>query len=327
MTFNAGIIGTGMALPEKVLTNHDLEKFLDTSDEWITTRTGIRQRTIAGNGENNSGFASAAARMALTNAGIGADDIDILIVATVSGDMPLPATACLVQSELGAENAAAFDISAACSGFIYGLTIAQSYIKTGIASNVLLVGSELLSRWVNWEDRTTAVLFADGAGAAVISRVPEGRGILSANIRSDGNFANVLNIPGGGTREPFSKEVLAEKRCFITMRGNELFKVAVRSMAESSKQALKDAGYSADELKLVIPHQANQRITDGVAQRLGVESERVYANIDRIGNSSSATIPIGLHECVSNGDIVEGDLILLTAFGGGTTWGSVIMRW
>ena len=327
MTFNAGIIGTGMALPEKVLTNQDLEKFLDTSDEWIQTRTGIRQRTIVSKGENNSGLATAAAKMALENAGISADAIDILIVATVSGDMPLPATACFVQSELGAENAAAFDISAACSGFIYGMTIAENFIKNGGASNVLLIGSEVLSRWVNWEDRTTAVLFADGAGAAVISRVPEGRGILSTNIRSDGNFAKVLNIPAGGTREPVSKEDLDERRCFITMRGNELFKVAVRSMAESSKLALKDAGYSADEVKLVIPHQANQRITDGVASRLGVEKERVYANIDRIGNSSSATIPIGLHECITNGDIVEGDLILMTAFGGGTTWGSAVMRW
>ena len=327
MSFNAGIVGTGMALPEKVLTNKDIEKFLDTSDEWIRTRTGIRQRTIATEDESNSTFAVRAAKMALKNADLGAEDIDLLIVATVTPDMPLPATACIVQAEIGATNAAAFDISAACTGFIYGLTMAESFIKNGNAHNILLIGSELLSKWVNWEDRTTAVLFGDGAGAVVVSRVPENKGILSSNIHSDGRYVGVLNVPAGGTKEPFSEKVLEERRCFITMRGNELFKIAVRSMANSGKKALEDAGYTADDVKMVIPHQANQRITDGVAQRLGVENERVYANIDRIGNSSSATIPIGLHECIESGKIAEGDLLLLTAFGGGTTWGSAVIRW
>lgn len=327
MTFNAGIIGIGSALPSKILTNHDLEQFLDTSDEWISSRTGIRQRTIASEGEFNSTFAVRAGKAALENAGIGPEAIDILIVATVTPDMPLPATACIVQSELGATNAAAFDISAACSGFIYGLTIADMFIKTGKANNVLVIGSELLSRWINWEDRTTAVLFADGAGAAVVSRVPAGRGILASNIRSDGNYVGVLNVPAGGTREPFSEETLKNKRCFVTMKGNELFKVAVRCMAHASLEALKEAGFGADEVTMLVPHQANQRITDGVAQRLGVEAERIWTGIDHIGNSSSATIPIGLDECVRNGKIKEGDLVLLTAFGGGTTWGAMVIRW
>lgn len=327
MGFNAGIIGTGAALPEKILTNHDLEKFLDTSDEWIQTRTGIKQRTIAAEGESTSTFAVRAGRMAIENANLGPEDIDMLICATVTPDMPLPATACIVQAELGASNATAFDISAACSGFIYGLSVAEKFIRAGEANNILLIGTEVLSKWVDWTDRTTAVLFADGAGAAVIGRVPEGKGILSSNIRSDGNFVEVLNVPAGGTKEPFSDDVMKNRRHYIKMKGNELFKVAIRCMANSSKQALKDAGYSPDDISLVVPHQANQRITDGVATRLGIESERVYSNIDRIGNSSSATIPIGLHECVLSEKIKEGDLVLLTAFGGGTTWGSALIRW
>lgn len=327
MTFNAGIIGTGAALPKKVLTNHDLEKFLDTNDEWIRTRTGIEQRTIAMPGETNSSFGAAAATMALENAGLTAEDIDILIYATVTPDMPLPATACIVQSMIGAKNAAAFDISAACSGFIYGMTIAEKFVKTGAAKNVVVVGSELLSRWVDWKDRTTAVLFADGAGAAVISQVPAPRGILSNNIHSDGDFVSVLNIPAGGTADPFSQEVLDERRAHIKMKGNELFKVAVRSMARSSFKALEDAGVTTEEIKMLFPHQANKRITQGVGSRLKLEDERVYQNIHRLGNSSAATIPIGLHEYVSAGKAQEGDIFLFTAFGGGVTWGSLVMRW
>ena len=327
MTFNAGIIGTGAALPEKVLTNHDLEKFLDTSDEWIRTRTGIEQRTVASPGETNSKFGAEAARMAMDNANITAEEIDILIYATVTPDMPLPSTACIVQSMLGAKNAAAFDISAACSGFIYALTIAEKFVRTGAAKNVLIVGAEVLTRWVDWKDRTTAVLFADGAGAAVVSQVEAPRGILASNIHSDGDFVNVLNIPAGGSADPFSQEVLDERRAHIKMRGNELFKVAVRSMARSSREALEEAGVSTDEIKMLFPHQANQRITQGVGSRLKLEDERVYQNIHRLGNSSAATIPISLHEYVSEGRAQEGDIFLLTAFGGGVTWGSLVMRW
>lgn len=327
MTFNAGIISAGAALPEKVLTNHDLEKFLDTNDEWIRTRTGIEQRTVAMPGETNSKFGSEAAKMAMKNANITAEDIDILIYATVTPDMPLPATACIVQAMLGAKNAAAFDISAACSGFIYGLTIAEKFIKTGAAKNVLVVGSEVLSRWVDWQDRKTAVLFADGAGAAVVSKVPAPRGILSNNIHSDGNFVEVLNIPAGGSADPFSQEVLDERRAHIKMKGNELFKVAVRSMSRSSKDAMEAAGITSEDVTMLFPHQANQRITQGVGSRLKLESERVYQNIYRLGNSSAATIPIGLHEYVSEGRAKEGDIFLFTAFGGGVTWGSLVMRW
>lgn len=327
MSFGAGIIGTGAALPDNIVTNADIAKIVETNDEWIRTRTGIRQRPIAAEDECNSTFAIRAGREALERADISPEDVDFLILATISPDMPLPATACFVQAELGAINAAAFDIAAACTGFIYALSIAEKFIKDGTAQNVLIIGSEVLSKWIDWTDRSTCVLFADGAGAAVVSRVAEGRGLLSCNIRSDGNFANVLNIPGGGTREPISEQLIADRRHYIKMRGNELFKVAIRCMANSSKQALKDAGLSVDDLNLVIPHQANQRITDGVVQRLQVDNNIVYSNIDRIGNSSSATVPIGLHECVLSGRLVEGDILLLTAFGGGTTWGSAILRW
>jgi len=327
VSFSAGIIGTGMALPEKIVTNADLEKIVDTTDEWIVSRTGIRQRTIAQEHESTSTFAVQAGRDALEAAGVAPGEIDLLICATVTPDSPLPAVSCTIQAELGAANAAAFDISAACTGFIYALTIADNFIKNGAAENVLVIGAEVLSKWVDWTDRATCVIFADGAGAAVVSRVPEGSGILSSMIRSDGNFANVLNIPAGGTKEPFSQEVLDNKRHYIKMRGNELFKVAVRAMAYTSKQVLKEAGYSPDDVDLVIPHQANKRITDAVAERINITDDRMYENIDRIGNSSSATIPIGLHENVASGRLKKGDLVLLTAFGGGVTWGSLLMRW
>ncbi len=326
MAFNAGIIGTGAALPDNIVTNFDLEKIVDTSDEWIRSRTGIRQRTIARPDECNSTFAIRAGCEALERSGVGADELDMLICATVTPDMPLPATACLIQAELGASNAAAFDISAACSGFIYGLSVAEKFVRDGSSEKILVIGSELLSKWTDWTDRATCVLFADGAGAAVVGRVPEGRGFLASTIGSDGNFADVLNVPAGGTREPFSEAVLASGRHYIKMRGNELFKVAVRAMADSSKQVLKEAGYGPEDLDLVIPHQANQRITDGVAQRLGLGPDVVYSNIDRIGNSSSATIPIGLHENLLSGRIGEGSLVLLTAFGGGVTWGAMLLR-
>ena len=327
MSFSAGITGTGAALPDKILTNADLEKIVDTTDEWIRTRTGISQRTIASEGEYNSTFAVRAGREALERAGISAEDLDMIILATVTPDSPLPATACTVQAELGASNAAAFDLSAACTGFIYALTIAEKFIITGAMENILVIGCEVLSKWVDWTDRQTCVIFADGAGAAVVSRVPEGRGILASKICSDGKYVGVLNVPAGGTREPFSQKVLDERRHYIQMKGNELFKVAVRSMAETSKQVLKEAGYGSEDLALVIPHQANQRITDGVADRINVKDDRMYSNIDRIGNSSAATIPIGLHENILSGRLKEGDLVLLTAFGGGVTWGSLLMRW
>lgn len=327
MSFNSGIIGTGAALPEKVVTNSDLEKIVDTTDEWIRSRTGIRQRSIARENEYNSLFAVRAAREALERAGIGAEDIDLIICATVTPDKPLPSNGCIIQTELGASNAAAFDIAAACAGFVYGMTIADKFIKSGAALNVLLVSSEVLSKITDWTDRATCVLFGDGAGAAVISRVPEDRGVLSSMIRSDGNYTDVLTVPGGGSKNPISQKVVDERSHYIKMRGNELFKVAVRCMTSSSKQVLKEAGYSADDVDLVVPHQANQRITDGVAQRLGINDGRVYSNIDRIGNVSSATQPIGLHENVMSGRLKEGDLVLLTAFGGGVTWGALLMRW
>ena len=326
MKYNAGIIATGAALPEKIVTNFDLEKIVDTSDEWIRARTGIKQRTIARDDECNSTFSVKACAEAMERAGIGPGEVDMLICATVTPDMPLPATGCIIQAELGLRNAAAFDLSAACTGFIYALTVADKFVRDGTCDNVLVVGCEVLSKWTDWTDRSTCVIFADGAGAAVVSKVPDGRGILGSLIRSDGNFIDVLNIPAGGTRQPFSLEVLNNREHYIKMRGNELFKVAIRCMANSAKQVLKEAGYTIDDVDMIIPHQANQRITDAVAQRLNITDDRMYSNIDRIGNSSSATIPIGLHECLLAGRLKEGDLVLMTAFGGGVTWGSLLLR-
>jgi len=254
-------------------------------------------------------------------------DIDLLLCATVSPDQILPSTGCIIQAELGAHKAAAMDIVAACSGFLYGLALADTMIRTGESKNALVIGAEVLTQYVDYSDRQTCVLFGDGAGAAVLSASDSDRGILAARIRSDGRYQEQLFSPGGGTRRPPSAETLAAGDHFFKMKGNELFKVAVRSMADISKEVLEEAGLKADDVKLFIPHQANQRITDAVANKLNVESERVYSNIAMHGNTSSASIPIGLDECVEAGRITEGDLVLLASFGGGVTWGGVLMRW
>ena len=323
----ARIVGTGHSYPEGILTNADLEKIVETSDDWITTRTGIKQRRKAAPGEYTSMFAVRAAKQAIERAGLEPMDIDLLLCATVSPDQILPSTGCIVQAELGAHKAAAMDVVAACSGFLYGLTLADTMIRTGQSKNALVVGAEVLTQYVDYTDRQTCVLFGDGAGAAVLSASNSDRGILAARIRSDGRYEEQLFSPGGGTRRPPSAETLASGDHFFKMKGNELFKVAVRSMADISKEVLQEAGLTADDVKLFIPHQANQRITDAVANKLNVESERVYSNIAMHGNTSSASIPIGLDECVEAGRITEGDLVLLASFGGGVTWGGVLMRW
>ena len=324
---HARILGTGRAYPEGVLTNADLERMVETSDEWITSRTGIKQRHRAAEGEYTSMFAVRAARQAIERARLDPLEIDLLICATVTPDQVLPSTGCIIQAELGAHKAAAFDLVAACSGFLYGLTLANAMIKTGQARHALVVGAELLTRYVDYTDRATCVIFGDGAGAAVLGPAEGERGILATRIRSDGRYTEQLFAPGGGTRMGLTAEAVASGAHFYKMRGNELFKVAVRSMAEVSREVLEETGYSADDVKLFIPHQANQRITDAVANNLKVESARVYSNIAMHGNTSSASIPIALDECLETGRISAGDLVLLASFGGGVTWGAVLMRW
>jgi 3-oxoacyl-[acyl-carrier-protein] synthase III len=326
-TVNAGILGTGHSYPEGILTNADLEKMVETSDEWITTRTGIKQRRKAAPGEYTSQFAVRASQEALERAGIKAEDVDIILCATVTPDQILPSTACLIQAQLGANKAAAMDVVAACSGFLYGLWLADSMIRTGQAKYALVIGAEILTRYVDYTDRATCVLFGDGAGAAILGPVEADRGILAAKIRSDGRYEDQLFAPGGGTKGGFSAETIARGDHFFKMKGNELFKVAVRSMADISREVLEDANLKTEDVKLFIPHQANQRITDAVANKLNVDNSIVYSNIAMHGNTSSASIPIGLDECVEAGRVKQGDVILMASFGGGVTWGGVVMRW
>ncbi|MGE5325877.1 MAG: beta-ketoacyl-ACP synthase III [Deltaproteobacteria bacterium] len=325
--FMAGILGTGTALPDKVITNSDLEKLVETSDRWITERTGIKERRKAAPDETTSTLSVKASRRALEMAGINASDLDLIICSTISPDMPLPSTASFIQRELGAPDCCAFDLAAACSGFLFGLTVAEQFIKTGKAHRVLVIGAELLSRYIDYQDRATCVIFGDGVAAAVVGPVPSPSGILACEMHTNGAFADHLFIPAGGTAKPASCETVEARDHFIKMRGNELFKVAVRNLDEVSRRVLGQAGVTTEQIDLFIPHQANQRITDAVRQRLGVPVEKVYSNISRVGNTSSASIPICLDECVRSGRIKKGDLILMSAFGAGVTWGAVAMRW
>ena len=323
----AGILGTGHAYPGGILSNADLASMVETSDEWITTRTGIKQRRKAAPDEYTSLFAVRAARQAIERARLDPSDIDLLLCATVTPDQILPSTGCIIQAELGANNAAAMDVVAACSGFLYGVSIANSMIQTGQSKYALVIGAEILTQYVDYTDRQTCVLFGDGAGAAVLGPVEGNRGILGAKIKSDGRYEEQLFSPGGGTRKRPTAETLAAGDHFFKMRGNELFKVAVRSMAEISRDVLESAGHKAEDIDLFIPHQANQRITEAVADRLNVDSSKVYSNIAVHGNTSSASIPIALDECVQTGRIKDGDLVMMASFGGGVTWGGVLVRW
>ncbi len=323
---NAGIIGMGHSYPKGVLTNADLEKIVETSDEWITSRTGIKQRHKAAENEYTSMFGTAAAKQALERAGLEPTDIDIIVCATTTPDQIMPSTGALIQAQLGATNAAGMDIFAACSGFLYGLTMIESMIKTGQIKYALVVGAEVLTKYVDYTDRGTCVIFGDGAGAAVVGPVEAGKGILATKIRSDGRYEEQLYAPGGGTKMGTTHQTIDDGQHFFKMKGNELFKVAVRSMADISAEMLEKAGYTVDDVDIVIPHQANQRITDAVASRLGVPEEKVYSNIAELGNTSSASIPIAMDECIQSGRIKEGSLVLLTAFGGGVTWGGTVMR-
>lgn len=321
------IIGTGSYLPEKILSNRDLELMVDTTDEWIVTRTGISERRIAAPDEYTSILAFKASERALQMAGISAEDLDLIIVATVTPDFPFPSTACLLQSRLNAVNAAAFDISAACSGFIFGLATADKYVRTGAVKNALVVGAELLSRIVDWTDRNSCLLFGDGSGAAVIQATDAEHGILDSFMKSDGSNWELLYQPAPGSRNPASQKVIDERLNFIRMQGNEVFKLAVRAMEDAAHRVLSAGGFSVADIDLFIPHQANRRIIDATGKRLAVSDEKVYVNIDRYGNTSSASIPIALDEANRSGLLKQGDLLLLDAFGGGLAWGAMTIRW
>ncbi|MBI2354832.1 MAG: ketoacyl-ACP synthase III [Deltaproteobacteria bacterium] len=324
----ARITGTGSAVPEKVLSNADLERMVETSDEWITARTGIKQRRIAAEGEFTSTLAVKAARQALAMAGIGAEELDLIILGTVTPDFPFPATACIIQHELGARNAVAFDLSAACSGFLYGLSIADTYIRGGSAKKALVIGAEVLSRIVDWTDRNTCILFGDGSGAAVVEAYEGDDGILSTHIYSDGAYWETLYQAGCGRRNPASSQrTIDERLFFIRMDGSDVFKHAVRAMEEAAGAALSANGMSASDLSLFIPHQANRRIIDATGKRLGLTPEKVFINLHNYGNTSSASIPIALDEASRAGRLKKGDVVLLDSFGGGFTYGSALLRW
>lgn len=322
------VAGTGSYLPEKVLTNNDLEKLVDTSDEWITTRTGIKERRVAADDEATSHMAARAARKALDDAGLDAADVELIIVATITPDTLTPATACYVQEQLGASRAVAFDVSAACSGFLYAMEIARSLIAIGGKKNALIIGAEKLSAFVNWNDRNTCVLFGDGAGAAVLMPSENGGGkILSSHLGTDGNQAELLSIPGGGSACPVTPHNAEEKLATLAMQGREVFKHAVNAMRRASEHAIESASLTTADIDLVIPHQANLRIIDAIVERLDVTRENVFINLDKYGNTSAAAVTIALDEANREGRIREGDHILLVAFGAGLTWASAVIKW
>jgi 3-oxoacyl-[acyl-carrier-protein] synthase-3 len=321
-----GILGLGKYLPEKVLTNKDLEKIVDTTDEWIVTRTGIKERRIARENEATSDMATIAARRALESAKLKPEDIDLIIVATITPDMFFPATACLVQEKLGARTVPAFDISVACSGFIYGIAIAKQFVSSGVYRHALVIASEKLSSITNWEDRNTCVLFGDGAGAAILGPVDQG-GILSTYLGADGKQGELIKLPAGGSRIPATRKSIEDKLHFIRMNGSELFKHAVRIMADAALEATMPIGLKADDIHLVIPHQANVRILHAAAKRMGLSTDKIYLNLEKYGNMSAASSAVALVEAVEEGRIRKGDKILLDAFGGGLTWGAILIEW
>lgn len=324
---SVGILGVGSYIPEKIVTNYDLEEKFDTSDKWIVERTGIRERHIVAEGEATSDLATKAAEKALQAAGIGAEELDLIIVGTVTPDMMFPSVACLVQNNIKATNAAAFDLTAVCSGFIYGLSVGSSFIKAGTYKKVLVIGAETLSTITDWTDRNTAILFGDGAGAIVLGETSPGNGILGLDLGAEGAGGDLLKVPAGGSRQPASLETLSNKLHFIHMDGNEVFKFAVKVMGETVNKALKNANLTAADVTCLVPHQANLRIIQSAAKRLGLPMDRVIVNVDKYGNTSAASIPIALDEGVKNGRIKSGDVIVLVGFGGGLTWGAAIIKW
>ncbi|WP_083757138.1 beta-ketoacyl-ACP synthase III [Alkaliphilus oremlandii] len=324
---SVGITGTGSCLPEKELTNFDLEKMVDTSDEWIVARTGISKRRISDDRTATSDLATEAARNAMKEASLVAEEIDLIIVATVTPDHGFPSTACIVQKNLGASKAVAFDIEAACSGFIYGLTIGEQFIKTGLYKNILVIGAETLSKIVDWKDRNTCVLFGDGAGAVVLQPVKEGYGILASSLGSDGASGDYLTQPAGGSRIPTTMDTVQNNLHYVKMDGSEVFKFAVRIMVKSALETIEKSCLTLEEVDYVIPHQANIRIIEAAAKKLKLTMNKVHVNLDKYGNMSAASVPVALDEAVKEGKIKDGQIITLVAFGGGLTWGSSVIRW
>ncbi len=323
----AKIAGLGSYLPERVLTNTDLEELVDTSDTWITTRTGIRQRHVVADDQALVDLVEHSGRAALDDAGIDPLDVDLLIVATATVEQPIPASAAIAQPRLGVVNAACFDVSAACSGFTYGLNVGRQFIATGEATTVLVVGAECLTRYLDWSDRATCVLFGDGAGAAVLTPGTSGEGILQIRWRTDGSHADLISMPGGGSRHPpHSVEAIEQRLPFIRMRGNETFKVAVRSLTEISREVMDAAGVEPADIDLFIPHQANLRIIQAVGSRLGLTDDQVFTNVERVGNTSAASIPLAMVDARDEGRLRPGSLVLASAFGGGLTWASSLIR-
>jgi 3-oxoacyl-[acyl-carrier-protein] synthase-3 len=320
------ILGTGSELPSKVVTNHDLEKMVETSDEWITVRTGIKERRVLEEGKGNADMAFRAARRALKDAQMQATDLDAIIMGTVTPDYPFPSSACVLEDMLGARNVFSFDVGAACSGFLNALSVADSFIRTGQINNALVVGSDALSRLLNWQDRGTCILFGDGAGAVVLGASQNGSGILSTRLRTDGSYVKTLYVPAGGSLKPATPETVQRNEHTITMNGKEVFKIAVRSMEEISRQALVEADVQVSEVALVIPHQANRRIIVALAERLGIPMERVMVNLEKYGNTSAASIPVALDEAKRQGRIKPGDIVLLNAFGAGFAWGAAVIK-
>ena len=324
----AGILGTGFYVPEKILTNADLEKMMDTSDEWITTRTGIKERHIIDDKHTTSDLAMFASQEALKNAKVDVKQIDCIIVATITPDMPFPSTACILQHKIGAKTVCAFDVNAACCGFIYALTIAKNFVENNTFKKVLVVAADALSRITDWTDRTTCVLFGDGAGAAVIGRaIDNKRVILDSYLGADGSAWDLLNMPGGGAQFPATHKTIDERLHFLKMSGNSVFKLAVRAMTNAAETVLAKCNLKNEDVDLVIPHQANLRIINALAQRLNVPLEKVWINVAKYGNVSGASVPIAMAEAAASGKLKDGQIILLDAFGAGLTWASAIIRW
>jgi 3-oxoacyl-[acyl-carrier-protein] synthase-3 len=327
MRRSASVVATGAYLPSRVMTNADLEKMVETSDEWIQSRTGIKERRIAASDEFTSDMGAKAALQALEASGIDPLSIDLIIVATCTPDTIFPSTACHIQGKIGATRAAAFDLQAACSGFLYAMITADQFIASGIYKTILVVGAEKLSSIVNWKDRNTCVLFGDGAGAVILQHRPGSRGILGFHLGADGTQTEILSLPAGGCRIPLTPDAAANQLNCIQMQGKEVYRQAVSAMNRSAEECLERAGCKPEQIRWFIPHQANFRIVEAVAQRMGVSLEHFIINLDRYGNMSSACIPVALHETMAGGQLNKGDLILLVTFGGGLTWGSLILEW
>ncbi|MFZ5966341.1 MAG: beta-ketoacyl-ACP synthase III [Bacillota bacterium] len=324
---SVGILGIGSYMPEKVVTNADIVKTVDTTEEWIITRTGIQERRVADESIATSDLSTEAALRACKDANISPEEIDLIIVATLTPDMAFPSTACIVQKNIGAVNAAAFDLEAACSGFLYGITIGKQFIATGEYEKVLVIGGETMSKIVDWKDRNTCVLFGDGAGAVVLGPTEEGHGILSTYLGADGEGGKFLYVPAGGSRQPISVRAIEESEHFIKMDGSEVFKFAVRVMGKAALQAIEKAGLTADDIDYIVPHQANIRIIEAAAKKLKMPMDKVHVNLHKYGNTSAASVPVALDEAIKENKIKKGDHVVLVGFGGGLTWGATVIKW